>query len=64
MFKEVSNLATQQEVMKNFMKSLDETQLSGRAAVDESIKSSSKMNYQPMNNMLFADFVAGGSALH
>ena len=37
-------MATAQEVIKNFMKSLDETSLSGESAVDEAIQACSDFN--------------------
>ena len=43
-------MATQQEVMKAFMKSLDETELSGRDALDEAIQASS--NFKSYSEVL------------
>ena len=54
-------MATQQEVMKAFMKSLDETELSGRAALDEAVKASSNFSsYQEVINKFAKDREAAG----
>jgi len=55
-------MATQQEVMKTFMQSLDETELSGRAAVDEAIqKSSSFTSYQEVIDKFIKDWEDAGN---
>ena len=52
-------MATQQEVMKAFMKSLDETELSGRAALDEAIQASSSFDsYQEVIEKFYTDWKA------
>ena len=47
---------TQQEVMKTFMQSLNETEKSGRSALDEAIKASSDFgSYQKVVSKFYAD---------
>ncbi|MBQ6296836.1 MAG: hypothetical protein IJK81_03975 [Selenomonadaceae bacterium] len=47
---------TQQEVIKAFNQSLNQTKLSGRAALDEAVKASSNFsNYQEVVNKFLAD---------
>ena len=58
-------MATQQEVMKAFMKSLDETEKSGRAALDEAIKASSNFgSYQEVVEKFAKDREAAGDNWH
>lgn len=48
---------TQQEVMKTFMQSLNDTELSGRAALDEAVKASSSFgSYQEVVNNFASDW--------
>lgn len=55
-------MATQQEVMKAFMKSLDETENSGRAALDEAVKNSSKFtSYQAVLEKFQSDWKSAGN---
>ena len=50
-------MATQQEVIKTFMQSLDKTELSGRAALDEAIQASSNFkNFEEVRNSFAKDF--------
>ncbi len=47
---------TQQEVIKAFMQSLDKTELSGRAALDEAVRASSNFSsYQEVANQFLED---------
>ncbi len=53
---------TQQEVIKAFMHSLDETEMSGRAALDEAVRASSNFkNFQEVANKFKADTEATGN---
>ena len=53
---------TQQEVMKNFMHSLDETDKSGRSALDDAIKSSSNFkNYNEVVEKFQSDWKNAGN---
>ena len=53
---------TQQEVMKTFIKSLDDTEMSGRSALDEAIKKSSDFgSYQEVVSKLYADWQEAGN---
>ncbi len=53
---------SQQAVMKKFMASLDKTELSGRAAIDEAIKAVSSFgSYQEVLNKFAADYKAAGN---
>ena len=55
-------MATQQEVMKAFMHSLDETENSGRAALDEAVKASSSFtSYQEVIEKFAEDFESAGN---
>lgn len=50
---------TQQEVIKTFMQSLDKTELSGRAALDEAIQASSNFqNFEEFKRKFFDDLAA------
>ena len=50
---------TQQEVIKTFMQSLDKTELSGRAALDEAIQASSDFkNFEDFRKKFFDDLEA------
>ena len=50
---------TQQEVIKTFMQSLDKTELSGRAALDEAIQASSGFqNFEEFKRKFFDDLAA------
>lgn len=50
---------TQQEVIKTFMQSLDKTELSGRAAIDEAIQASSDFkNFEDFRKKFFDDLEA------
>ena len=50
---------TQQEVIYNFMQSLDNTELSGRAALDEAIQASSNFqNFEDFKRKFFDDLAA------
>ena len=54
-------MATQQEVIKAFMKSLDETELSGRAALDEAVRATSNFSsYMEVINKFYDDRKAAG----
>ena len=49
-------MATQQEVLKNFVTALDNTTLSGVAAVDEALKASSNFeSYDDLLNSFLSD---------
>ena len=49
-------MATQQEVIKAFMQSLDKIELSGRAALDEAVRASSNFSsYQEVANQFLED---------
>ena len=53
---------TQQEVMKTFMQSLNETDKSGRAALDDAIKASSSFgSYNEVVNKFYADWQEAGN---
>ena len=53
---------TQQEVMKTFMQSLNETEKSGRSALDEAIKASSNFgSYQEVVSKFYADRQEAGN---
>lgn len=54
-------MATQQDILKNFVSSLDKTNLRGTSAVDEAIKSCSKFtSYTDLiNHFLAKSFFSG-----